>query len=623
MTTLVFDCETNGLIPELDRLHCLCIKNLDTGEVHSLSHFYEDDGLYMPTPYLNSIDYGLKMLMEADVLIGHNILKFDIPAIQKVYPWFKPKAVLHDTLIMARVIYPEIKDGDFGLAKSGKLPKKLIGRYSLESFGYRLGEYKGDYTGGWDNWSQEMQDYCDQDITVTTALYHKLMERKEKHGFSDYCIELEHDVAAIIFRQEQNGFGFDVPKALVLHQELLMRRMELEKELLAMFPPWEVKTPFIPKVNNKTRGYVKGEMIYKTQIIEFNPSSRMHIAKVLKEKHGWSPVEFTAKGEAKVDDDVLSQLPYPEAKLLAEYFMVQKRLGQLAEGGEGLLKRERNGRIHGEVITNGAVTGRMTHRRPNMAQVPANRSPFGERFRELFVPRVGWKEVGCDADALELRCLAHYMAAYDEGSYTDTVLKGDKSKGTDMHSVNCRAIGFDPKTHRDMAKTWFYAFIYGAGDHKLGLILGATGDEQAIRKAGQKSRRKFLKNLPALGILTKKVGDKVQAAGALKGIDGRRLSCRSTHSALNTLLQAAGAIAMKAALVILDDDLQAAGLVPGTDYEFLANVHDEWQIEAKPDLAEQVGITAAQAIAKAGDKLGFRCPLAGNFEVGNNWKDCH
>lgn len=617
MTTLVFDIETNGLLDQLDRLHCLCIGDLDTGENWSCAHTYGMEG--------RSIEAGLHVLMKADMLIGHNILKFDIPAIQKVYPWFKLKqgVVIHDTLIMARLIYPEIANTDYGMAQSGQLPKKLIGRYSLEAFGYRIGEYKGDYTGGWEHWSQEMQDYCEQDIEVTTKLYHKLMERKDKHGFSDYCIELEHRVAEIIFRQEQNGFGFDDQKAGQLYQELLVRRIELEKELTAMFPPWEVKTPFVPKVNNKTRGYVKGQMTYKVQTIEFNPSSRMHIAKVLKDKHGWEPKEFTEKGEAKVDDTILATLPYPEAKLLAEYFLVQKRLGQLAEGGEGLMKRVKQGRIHGEVITNGAVTGRMTHRRPNMAQIPANRSPYGERFRELFIPRTGWKLVGCDADALELRCLAHYMAAFDDGEYTEVVLKGDKSKGTDMHSVNCRAIGFDPKTHRDMAKTWFYAFIYGAGDHKLGLILNATGDDEAVRKAGAKSRRKFLKNLPALGTLTEKVSGKVKTTGALKGIDGRRLSCRSTHSALNTLLQAAGAIAMKAALTILDDDLQNLELVPGVDYEFVANVHDEWQIEAKENIADLVGKTAAQAIQKAGDKLGFKCPLAGNYEVGDSWKDTH
>lgn len=618
MTTLVFDIETNGLLDELDRVHCLCIKNLETGETFSCTDAIDDDG-----EKYNSLRYGIDLLRGADVLIGHNILKFDIPALQKVYPWFQPKASLIDTLVLARLIYPEIANSDYGMAETGQLPKKFIGRYSLEAFGYRIGEYKGDYKGGWAEWSQEMQDYCEQDIEVTTKLYHRLIERKEKHAFSDYSIELEHAVAAIIFRQEQNGFGFNVEAAAQLYQELLVKRIELEKQLMAMFPPWEVKTPFVPKVNNKTRGYVKGQMTYKVQVVEFNPSSRQHIAKVLKEKHGWQPKEFTAKGDPKVDDDVLASLDYPEAKLLSEYFLIQKRLGQLVEGGEGLMKRERKGRIHGEVITNGAVTGRMTHRRPNMAQVPANRSPYGERFRELFLPRAGWKLVGCDADALELRCLAHYMAAYDGGAYTDVVLAGKKELGTDMHSVNCRAIGFDPKTHRDMAKTWFYAFIYGAGDHKLGLILGAKGDDNDIRKAGQKSRRKFLKNLPALGTLTEKVATKVKATGGLKGIDGRRLSCRSTHSALNTLLQAAGAIAMKVALVILDEDLKAAGLIPGVHYEFVANVHDEWQIEARPDVAEEVGQTAANAIARAGEKLGFKCPLKGNYEVGNNWKETH
>lgn len=610
MTTLVFDIETNGLLDELDRVHCLCIKSVENGNVVSCEP--------------HSIDIGLRLLMDADVLIGHNIIKFDIPALQKVYPWFKPKAKLMDTLILARLIYPEISNSDFPLAEKGQLPKKLIGRYSLEAFGYRIGEYKGDYKGGWDQWSQEMQDYCEQDIEVTTKLYHKLMERKEKHEFSDYSIELEHRVAEIIFRQEQNGFGFDMEKAAQLHQELLVKRIELEKQLTAMFPPWEIKTPFMPKVNNKTRGYVKGQLTYKTQVIEFNPSSRQHIAKVLKEKHGWEPKEFTEKGEAKVDDEVLASLPYPEAKLLAEYFLVQKRLAQLAEGGEGLMKRvARDGRIHGEVITNGAVTGRMTHRKPNMAQVPANRSPYGERFRDLFVPRAGWSLVGCDADALELRCFAHYVATYDGGAYTETVLKGKKEDGTDMHSQNCRAIGFDPRTHRDMAKTFLYAFLYGAGDHKIGSIIGATGSDQAVRKAGAKIRRRFLSNLPALGKLTERVAQKVKDTGSLKGIDGRRLSCRSTHSALNTLLQSAGAVAMKVAQVTMDEDLQAMGYLPGHDYEFCATVHDEVQIECRSEIAETVGKTAAEAIKKAGEKLGFKCSLAGNYEIGGSWKQTH
>lgn len=617
MTTLIFDIESDGLIPEMTKLHCLCIRDFDDGEKLSL---------HANSAY--SFKHGLELLMNADMIVGHNIIKFDIPAIQKIYPWFKPKGIVRDTLVMARLLNPEIAKSDLGLVQKGILPRNMTGRYSLESFGYRLGEYKGDYKGGWEHWSQEMQDYCEQDVEVTTKLWDRCLARQEKYGFSDESISLEHDVAEIIGRQERNGFGFDRAKAELLYTDLLARRIELERELKGGFPPRVVKTVFIPKVNNKTRGYEKGVPFTKETIVEFNPGSRQHIATWLKEMYGWEPQEFTEDGSAKVDDTVLNKLPYPSAKLLAEYFLVQKRIGQLAEGKEGWLRNEKNGRIHGQVITNGACTGRMTHRGPNMAQVPSNSAPYGDRCRELFIPRKGWKQIGCDADALELRCLAGYMAAYDGGEYIDVVLKGDKSIGTDMHSVNCRALDMDPKLPyavdgamikgRDIAKTWFYAFIYGAGDLKLGITVG-----KPVANRGKKDRAAFLKNLPALGTLTDRVKDKVGKTGQLKGLDGRILFVRSQHSALNTLLQSAGAILMKRALVILDQDLQAAGLVPGVHYEFMGNIHDEWQIEALPDNADQVGQVAADAIRKAGEYYQFKCPLAGNYDLGDSWKDCH
>jgi len=615
LTTLIFDIESNGLIPEMDRLHCLVIRRMESGECFSYS------------PH-TGFDAGLHMLMEADMIVGHNIIKFDIPAIQKIYPWFQPKGIVRDTLIMARLLNPEIAKSDAGLVQKGILPRHLTGRYSLESFGYRLGEYKGDYKGGWEHWSQEMQDYCEQDVEVTTKLWQRCLDRKAKYGFSDESVDLEHEVAKIIARQERNGFGFDRTKAEILYTELLSRRIEIEKELKSAFAPRVVKTVFVPKVNNKTRGYVKGVPFTKETIVEFNPGSRQHIATWLKEMHGWEPQEFTDDGQAKVDDTILNKLPYPSAKLLAEYFLVQKRIGQLAEGKEAWLRNEKNGRIHGEVVTNGACTGRMTHRRPNMAQVPSNGAPYGERCRELFIPRKGWKQVGCDADALELRCLAGYMAAYDDGEYIDVVLKGDKSIGTDMHSVNCRALGMDPKLPyavdgqmekgRDIAKVWFYAFIYGAGDLKLGTIVG-----KPVATKGKKDRASFLKNLPALGTLTERVKAKVKQGGTLKGLDGRILFVRSEHASLNTLLQSAGAILMKRALVILDQDLRAMNFVPGEDYEFMGNIHDEWQMEARPVIADIVGATAAEAIRKAGEYYQFKCPLAGNYDIGDSWKDCH
>ncbi|MFN4278318.1 MAG: DNA polymerase [Ferrovibrio sp.] len=611
MSRYIFDIETNGLLDELDRVHCLVLRDIDTGDVFSCAGpaGYDDDTYY-------HIEHGLDLLQDAELIVGHNIIKFDIPALQKVYPGFQPKGVVRDTIVLSRLIWPDTKEKDYRLRERGKLPGKLIGRHSLEAWGYRLGEYKGDFKGPWDHWTPEMQSYCEQDVEVTTKLW-QLIQRKQP---SEESVNLEHEVAAIIFRQEQRGFAFDLAKAASLYSDLCGRRSELETDLQRAFRPWFAPgKQFVPKRDNKKQGYVAGCAFTKIELRSFNPGSRDHIANRLQKLRGWKPKEFTADGKPKVDETVLEALPYPEAKLLTEYLMVQKRIGQLAEGDEAWLKRERNGRLHGEVVTNGAHTGRMTHRRPNMAQVPSNDAPYGKRCRELFMASTGLRLVGCDADALELRCLAAYMARYDGGAYIDTVLKGKKAEGTDMHTLNAKALGCD----RDTAKVWFYAFIYGAGDKKLGYILGAKNDREAA-KLGKASRARFLKALPALGRLTDLVQKKLQKRGYLVGLDGRHLHARSPNAALNTLLQSAGAVLMKRALVILDQTLQSAhGFVPGVDYEFVANVHDEWQIEVRPEIATVVGEVAAKSITLAGEYYGFRCPLAGNFDIGACWADTH
>jgi len=604
---LIFDIETNGLLDATNTIHSLCIKDIDSGNVWSCTD--HDDGYY-------SITYGLDLLAEAELIVGHNIISFDIPAIQKVAPSWKPKGLIRDTLVMSRLVWPkdDLRDKDFRLKEKGKLPGQLIGRYSLEAWGYRLGEYKGDFKGPWERWTREMQDYCEQDIEVT----HRLWNAIAKKEWSEDSFELEHEVQKIIFRQERFGFLFNTEKARSLYGDLVQRKTELEFKLQEAFPPWDVETVFIPKVNNKTRGYVKGEPFIKRKSVTFNPSSRDHIAGRLKAKYGWTPQEFTPDGKPKVDEEVLKHLDYPEAKILNEYLMVDKRLGQLASGKEAWLKAvQPDGRIHGTVITNGAVTGRMTHAKPNVAQVPGNRAPYGHRCRELFEVPKGKMLVGADADALELRCLAAYMAKYDEGAYVKTVLEGKKEDGTDMHSVNARALGCD----RDTAKVWFYAFIYGAGDFKLGTILGAPkGKEQ---DTGKRSRARFLKALPALGTVIEKVKKAVKKKGWLKGLDGRQLSVRSEHASFNTLLQSAGAVLMKQALVILDQTLQAKGYVPGKNYEFVANVHDEWQIECDEAIAEEIGKSAVTAIIRAGEHFNFGCPLNGAYAVGRSWAETH
>lgn len=597
---MLFDLETDGLdLQAISKIHVLAVYDYQT------ERFYRFDK--------EKVSEGVRFLEKADVIVGHNIINFDVPVIQKFFPSFEPKQVL-DTLVWARLVYADIKDIDYGLYNKGRLPGKYIGSHSLEAYGFRLGVLKDDFheTADWSEWSQEMSDYCEQDVRVTKALYEKLKSK----GVSEEALKLEHDVAHIIKRQVDRGFYFDVEKAEELYLHLLKRRQELEASLKSLFPPWYEPNgkPFVPKRDNKRYGYKAGCEVQKIKLVEFNPSSRQHIWKCLVKKYGWEPKEFTEGGEPKIDDEILSSLPYPEAQALSEYLMIQKRIGQLAEGDKAWLKLVRNNRIHGEVITNGAVTGRMTHNNPNLAQVPAVRVPYGKECRELFCASPGYVLVGCDAAALELRCLAHFMAPYDGGAYVKTVLEGQKEQGTDIHTINMKAAGL---TSRDTAKTFFYGWLYGAGDEKIGKIVGGTA------KDGKRLREKFLRSIPALKKLKEAVDRAIKTRGYLIGLDGRHLKVRSSHSALNTLLQSAGALVMKKALVLLDKRLQSEGLVPGKDYEFVLNCHDEFQVETLPHLAERIGKAAVESIRQAGEHFRFRCPLDGEYRVGKNWAETH
>lgn len=662
-----FDIETNGFLEEADRCHLLVLKNFTTGE----------RWVYHKNAVMDSIELGLRHLQAFALdpeyrIVGHNVIKYDVPVLRKLYPWFSiPEASVVDTLVYARLLWPDRKVADKRLVKLGRLPQRLAKRHSLEAWGYRLGKMKGEYEGDptildakeradrkWESWNQTMEDYCVQDVEVTEALFATC----QKNHTSDVALRLELDVQWIIARQERYGFLFDEKKAAALYSKLVKRKLELEDGLKREFKPFYVadgvKTSaktvrrqveelgLDPNGKGKFRvaEYTEGAAYTKVKLVEFNPASRDHIGNRLQTLYGWEPMEFGDDGKPTMDDAVLAELDLPGdgVKLLREYFLVAKRIGQVAEGKEAWLKHVKSsGRIHGGVNTNGAVTGRMTHSKPNLGQVPAVYSPYGGDCRECFIVPIDKVLVGADADALELRDLAGYMAAYDAGAYIETVLRGDKKLGTDMHSVNCRALGGDPQklhfvhidptskeTGRDVAKTWFYAFVYGAGDEKLGAIWTRTKGEEA-RQIGASLRKKFLTNLPALGKLVKAVKEKAKLKKFLRGLDGRHLEVRSQHSALNTLLQSAGAVQMKMALVILDRKLQDAGFhhsdsaAGDINYEFVANVHDEWQIECDINLGEQIGRMATDAIREAGEFFNFKCPLAGAYKVGRNWAETH
>jgi DNA polymerase-1 len=595
----IFDLETDGLLDEVTKVHCLVIKDTDTNEVHVFTNDRMED----------RISAGLLFLSKYDgCIIGHNVIKYDIPVIKKLYPWFEfeEKNVV-DTLVLARLVYANIKEHDVKLMDSGKLPKKLYGSHSLEAWGNRLGNYKGDYTGGWEVFTQEMLNYCIQDVHVTHTLLNKLNGKE----FSQQSIELEHQVAWLMARQERNGFYFNEQKASELYSVLVKRRGELERELKDYFGSWTVNLPdFIPKTNNKTRGYVKGVPVKRQKTIDFNPSSRDHIANRLTTLYEWKPTEHTESGKPKVDEVVLGKLDYPPCKLLTEYLLVSKRISQLAEGDQAWLKLVKKGKIHGSVNPNGAVTGRATHAYPNISQVPSSSSPYGNDCRSLFTVPNGWTLVGADASGLELRCLAHYMAKWDAGSYGQVLLNGD------IHTENQKAAGLDT---RPQAKTFIYAFLYGAGDEKIGSVVNGDASD------GRRLKKKFLSSLPALGRLVKSVQESAKR-GYLIGLDGRKIYVRSAHSALNTLLQGAGAVVCKKWLVILEETLQTSGLNHGWDgdYCFCAWSHDEVQIACKSeDVAKQVAEIATRCVALAGEHYKFRCPLAGESKKGVTWADTH
>ncbi len=520
-------------------------------------------------------------------VVGHNIIGFDSPVMNDLLGITLPNVV--DTLVLSRLYNPQMEGG-----------------HSLRAWGERLGFEKGEHDD-WSTLSDEMIEYCERDLDVTAKLYTKLTEKLEE--FQGESIELEHEVQRIITKQENNGWELDVERAFNLQGKLKQRSMEVEQEVHKRFTPLAVFDKEItPKYNKDGSLSVVGLKFLgdrytdvagpfsRVSFPEFNLGSRQQIARHL-QFFGWKPKLFTEKGQAIVDEGVLSKVDIPEAKLIAEYLLIQKRTAQVQSWIEAV---EEDGRVHGRVNSIGAVTGRMTHSSPNMAQVPASYSPYGTECRECWTVPKGYRLVGIDAAGLELRMLAHYM---NDKEYTNEVTNGD------VNTTNQKNAGL---ATRDLAKTFIYAFLYGAGDAKIGAIVGGS------RRDGAKLKEKFLDNTPPLRDLRERVARSAKK-GHLIGLDGRKLILRSEHAALNTLLQSAGAIIMKKSLTILDE----YATIHNIEYKFVGNIHDEFQVEVKEEQAEKLGWLAVECIKAAGDRMNLKCPLDGEFKVGVNWAATH
>ena len=561
-------------------IHLCVTQDIDTQEIRKWNN---PTGLW---------DY----LKDATLIAAHNGISFDFPILNRLWKTKIGLKQAYDTLVVSRLLEPT-RDGGHSLEAWGKTlgERKLDYAATWSWLANRREEYSGE---GFDNpHVQLLEYYCIRDVSVLCRTYLHLQQRLSDEGFSQVSVDLEHQVASIITKQEKNGFKLDTIHATCLLAELKGKMSAINDKMQDLYPPYEVE-----RISEKT-----GKVL-KPEVVVFNPASRQQIAEKLIGL-GWKPKKFTEptanypQGQAIVDEAVLMSLKYPIAQLIAEYMMLGKRIAQIESWLEVV---GADGRVHGRVITNGAVTGRMTHMKPNMAQIPNSGSPYGPECRQCWTVEEGNVLVGADASGLELRMLAHYMK--DE-KYVKTVTEGSSKDGTDVHTVNQKAAGLQT---RDQAKTFIYAFLYGAGPAKIGSIVGGSAS------AGQKLIDAFLKGTPSLQRLRDKVS--VYASkGYVPGLDGRKIWVRSEHAALNSLLQGAGAIVMKKALIILSDKFKKYHI----DAKFVANVHDEWQIECSPDIADVVGKAAVQSIKEAGIAYNLRCPLDGEYKVGRNWRETH
>jgi DNA polymerase I-like protein with 3'-5' exonuclease and polymerase domains len=746
----LFDIETNGLLPKLDRIHTLVIRdvapeNFDERKTYRFRRNDDED----------TIEEGVSMLLSADYIMGHNIIGFDVPALKKIFPYFeKPADQIIDTLVLSRIVRANQKEMDFTLTKHGKLPGKLIGSHSLDAWGYRLGLHKGDYAvemlkkglDPWQFWNEEMEDYCVNDVDVNEVLWEALA----KDMTSAKASTLEHEIHKLATEISLNGIPFDQAAAEALKSALEKKLDSIEKSVKKTFGVWYAPVkkkiirdpyPVFTSAREKLEGqmdrlysqrayysrkyekmyqrYEQGwegaedalereEPVIKSRIarademltkvraslrsfskvngtpdpalgeddsravwgacsvskrtqknkrfgdrtegaaycpvrrIEFNPGSRPQIIDRLTEVHGWQPEEFTDKGNPKVDDAILRKLSdtIPMAKDLAEVLFHKKILGQLSYGQGSWLNNYNKDthRIHHYINTGGTVTGRCSHNSPNLGQVPGVRVENGEAIggregeyglecRQLFhTPRLGyytedgkdvpWLQIGADLANIEFRMLAEATAPFDDGELIAVV-----AGGQDVHAYNMEKTGIN---NRGLIKRVLFGLLYGAGDWKLGHTFDPELGDDAKREKGRELRSIVAAGLPALAqAISQAQGD--AEAGFLVGLDGRRLFCRSPHSALNLRLQSGAALVAKKWAVLTWQGMLGKGYPHGWDGDFamLAFVHDEIQTAVRDDAADVYETIVLDAAVAAGEFFDLQCPIKADAKRGHNWAECH
>lgn len=610
---VVFDIEGDGLYETITQVWCICTRDLDTGEERS----------FPPS----DIASGLQYLSSCSTLVGHNIIDFDLPVLRDLCDWRPADGTsIVDTLVLSRLSNPDRRVPAGYTGKSGP--------HSLDVWGYRVGKYKPEHED-WSQYSPEMLARCQSDVLINTLVYTKLMEELSDHKWGD-SVWIEHVVARIMSEQARTGVCFDVTAAEKLIEKLIGEIAAVDAQLDPVLPVrWlQFKTP-ITKPFKKDGTYTQQVInwLYDSdylvdEVQVCGPFSRVvpekmntNSDKQLKEfllSQGWEPIAYnydkdgnptSPKLEFSDDDDdgISDEL----GKLIKYRKMCSHRKSQV----EGWLRNVRSdGRLTSYANPLGTPTGRMRH--SNVVNVPKAKKyvPFGIEMRSLFIAQPSRVLVGYDAAGLELRMLAHYM---NDLNFTEAVVNGREEDGTDIHTVNQKLAGLPT---RDAAKTFIYAFNYGAGDAKLGAIAGGDAG------LGLSLRREFLRNLPALDKLIRGV-KRASSRGYLVGLDGRKLWVRRNpvtgelqkNKALNILLQSAGAIVMKRAMIYLDEWVACEGL----EAVKVLDMHDEAQWEVYPTDVDRFKELAEMSLVKAGEYFKLNVPLAATAKVGKNWAETH
>lgn len=659
----IFDLETDNLLKQCTVVHCGWWKDTLTGEWRGYR------------PYEVAVMWE-DLAADNDGLVAHNGLDFDLEVLKKFYgqmAGFKKfyqrchneaGTYFLDTLITARVMYPDVGQMDWSMYRRGKLKnfpdtpevrKKLFGNHNLKAWGYRLGVLKGDFpVEDFGTFTEEMYEYNRQDIVVTEALLNRL-EFKAGQLDNLMCIELEHKFALYLQHQMNAGVDFDREKAelLVTHWKRMLAK-EITK-MRAQIPDIVIEEEFTPKRDNKTMGYKKGEVFTKRKIIPFNPRSADHVIFFLMHKYGWEPTDFTGKksdkwpmGKPQVTHEVLAALPYPEAPLLARIKVLMDRINLVSSSPSSWIKSiAEDGRIHGYINHNGTPTARCRHSRPNLGNIPSPKALWGKTLRSLFTARsiqpgeernVKWVLVGCDADGLEMRLLAHYLYPYDNGAFFEMAFNGSKDDGTDAHSLNMKAVNkvlkpYNITIDRECSKTIFYAILYGAWPKRVAYtIIKRMGIDIPKNKQyiyGQIVIDAIKKNIKGLDQLISDLEEQYEAAEArgtwphLYMPDGRPAPVRSKHSILNTANQTLGSVVMKTATVVFWKLMEEEGLRINVDWFPALHVHDELQVNSKEENVETTRRLAAEAVRRAGEMLRINVPLVGHAQSGPNWSATH